>query len=257
MGDVAEPRSPALGGRSRAERRRGLSLVLVISVMLILIVVATGFAAFTSQDMRTSQAVYEQNETYFLAEAGIDYGLFLLKHSMLVFPNPPSAWADGRAQALYNADNNTATNTGGGVGLDLRGSLINAAQSFGGNSYPGQEYVVISDLGYVPANNWMGGVRTCGTFLLKQSVAGAAGGNYTITFTSTGYIKQIPAGTTVTSTDAGGNPTGFSTVGASTWSVVAQRTLQAVVNVSNPSYPVTGPTAITSVQVKTFNERFR
>lgn len=252
MAEPSPPRAPLTAHPARSPRRRGLSLLLVVSVMLILIVVATGFAAFTSQDMRASQATYEQNETYFLAEAGIDYGLFLLKHSLLAYPNPPAAWVDGRAQALYNADLNTTTATGGGTGLDLRGALINA-----GSAYGGQEHVVISDLGYVPANNWMSPVRTCGTFLLKQSVTGTAGGNYTVTFTSTGYIKQIPGSVTVTTTDAGGNPTGFSAVGATTWTIIAQRTLQAVVNVNNPTYPVTGPAAITSVQVKTFNERFR
>lgn len=226
--------------------------------MLILIVVATGFAAFTSQDMRTSQATYEQNETYFLAEAGIDYGLFLLKHSMLVFPNPPATWVDGRAQPLYDADLNYWTQTGGTLssiyGFDKVGVLIN-----GGTASGGQENVVISDLS-VPTSNWMSAVRTCGTFLLKYSVAETPLGsrNYTITFTSTGYIKQVPSNIDPTAIDAtSGLPIGFNTVGASNWTILAQRTLQAVVNVNNPTYPVTGPATITSVQVKTFNERFR
>lgn len=249
--------APSPPGRARS---RGISLVLVVSVMLILIVVATGFAAFTSQDMRTSQTVYEQNETYFLAESGIEYGLFLIKHSMLVFPAPPAALLETtywnsttkRTTPLYNADSNAATGTGG---LDARGSLINHAASLGG-----LEHVVISDLGYAAGRNWMSDVRTCGTFLLKHTVTTPAAtdpaADYKVTFTSTGYIKQIPTGVDIT-TLSSGVPTGFNNVGADSWTVLAQRTLVAVIYINRHVTGNAGTTAVRSLQVKEFREQFR
>lgn len=237
-------------GSLRRSRRRGVSLVLVMSVILILTVVATGFVAFTSQDMKASQTTYEQNETYFLAEAGIDYGLFLLKHNMLVYPAAPAAWVDGRATILYDAGWPVISGrTDGDANLDLRGSLISLNRN---TSPPGQEHVVIADLGYTPANNWMNYPGTCGTFTLTQQVGAPSGNAYTITFTSTGAIKAIPSGTVTT------NPSAYANV--ATWTIVSQRTVQAQVTVNNLPYASAAaafPTAVQSIEVKEFNEKFR
>jgi len=207
----------------RRSRRRGLSLVLVISFMLILIVIATGFAAFTSQEMRTSQLMYEQAETYVLAESGIDYGLFLLKHSMLVYP-----------MSSYDADSNGST--------EAVGALIDARQTS-----PAMEHVVVSDLAYSTTNNWMGAGRTCGSFQLSYTTS-TSGSNTTVTFKSVGLIRNIPSSVTTT--------TATQYTGIANWSIAAQRTLYATVNLqTNPATGLT--TKIQSVQVNKFYEQFR
>jgi hypothetical protein len=217
---------PYLTAHSR--KRRGLSLLLVISILVILVVIATGFVAFTTQDMKASQTNYEQNECYFLAESGIDYGLFLLKHSMTVYPAPPTAWVDGHTPVNYDAD-------GDGT-ADQPGAFVDLAQG------KNPEHVVISDLGYSPSQNWMSPVKTCGSFLLQQNVT-SSGSTYTVQLTSTGFIRSIP--------NNGTNYSDFANV--SNWTIIARRTIQAKVDL------VAGST-ITSRQgllLKEFNETFR
>ncbi len=87
---------------------------MVISAMLILAVITTGFAAFTVQDLKASQATYEDTEAYYLAESGIDYGVFLVKHGMTIYPAPPVnssgsqyQWVDGLDGYKYELRNFT------------------------------------------------------------------------------------------------------------------------------------------------------
>jgi len=288
---------PAAPVRHRGARR-GIALFLVISILLILTIVATGFAAFISADMKASQTNYEQTECYFLAEAGIDYAIFLLKHNMTVYPAPPvyatngvnilstTQYLDGIAPGVGRSIANgnyyyqayPVYNTGSGPGPipQTTGSLINlnyltAGQAAGA---AGQEHVVIEDLAFnaevgSPASNanWLNGVRFCGTFIVQQQVVppgatantgiatngtvNASGNQYQIYLKSIGYIKQIPAAVSTTTLSAYGGVTG---VGS--WTVQAQRTVEAQVTVTGASsFSVTVP--IQRIQVQEYSEKFR
>lgn len=255
--------------------RRGIAIILVLSMLLILVVITTGFAAYISQDMKDSQTAYEQTETYFLAESGIDYAMFLIKHSLTVYPAPPvhswltptTSWLDGRnttkgnwqyqAFPAYNGEVNP--NAAGGVGAGAAagvnadpgpnaqapGSLI-SLQDMGDVNNPslGEEMVVVSDLAYAPSFDWLNAGKYCGTFQVKQNVSGA-GPTYTINITSTGFIKKLPP-----TLNGPSQPNDYH--GSANFTIVAQRTLfaQATVYVGNSP-------GSQRIQLQVFSEAFR
>jgi hypothetical protein len=231
----AEPQAaagPALGARHRGRRPRGVALVTVILVMLIMMVVSAGFVAFTTQDLRASDSTVQATSCYNLAEAGLNYGVFLLQSNMLIYPT--STLNKGPStSAFYPA-------SPGGI-INLKQTLPN-----------GQEHVVVSDVSYFSsADNWMSRDRYCGSFRLTYSATGAvSGGAWTVTFNSVGFIKSIPSGrntTDITQYYDIANTTNWSTV-------VAQRTLHMQVVCDNNS---TNSSFKNQIRVGQFYEEFR
>lgn len=67
-------------------KKKGVALVSVMLILTALMVMTMGFAAFTTTDHAISQSYYSTTVTFYLAQAGLEYFHFLLKHNMLVFP---------------------------------------------------------------------------------------------------------------------------------------------------------------------------
>ena len=215
---------PTLLSRLKRRAQRGLALVTVILIMLILMVVSAGFVAFTTYDLRASDSTVQGTTCYNLAEAGLNYGLFLIRNNMTVFPISAS---------------DTTFGTSPGKVLNLKQTLPS-----------GQEHVVISDLAFNSQNdNWMSADRYCGSFKLTMSATGPATGMWTVQLNSVGFIKSIPSGRSTT------DPTQYydiSTTG--TWStVLAQRTLHMIVNVDTN----VSATPKNQINIQQFYEEFR
>lgn len=231
-GHLAMPRPTTAVGAPPRPRRRGVALVTVILVMLILMVVSAGFVGFTTQDMRASEATVQATTCYNLAEAGLNYGVYLLQSNMLIYPT--STLNKGpSSSSFYPAS---------------PGGIVNCKQTLPN----GQEHVVVSDVSYFNTNdNWMSGDRYCGSCRVTYSATGAvSGGAWTITFNSVGFIKAIPSGrntSDITQYYDITNTTNWSTV-------LAQRTLHLQVvcdnNATNTSFK-------NQIKVGQFYEEFR
>lgn len=159
--------------------------------MLLLMVITLGFATFTTADAKATDANWEQTTCYYLAEAGLDYGLFLLKRNMAVYPS--------------KANQILGVNAGG---------LVNLATNAAGKS--GQDHVLLSDLSYTTSNDWMGATAYSGGFHIRISGVVLSGSQYSIYLTSTGSIRSR----------ASADYTQFST-----WRARAQRTVQMLVRI--------------------------
>lgn len=237
----------------------------MLSILLILTVIATGFAAFTTADMKASQATYQESEAYFMAEAGLNYATFLLKHSMLVYPCPPATWVDGRTNNDYDVTICAAASGSGAETSGLPSGTYSSNPSYGPgyivNIANGQEFVVISTEDYSQANDVYGAVNYCGSFKLSMTMnTPTSSVSYympypyavnaaptSILFQSTGYVKQVSGAFT----------------NIANFTIVAQRTLQCTVNLltgytgASNLNASSSQTINQSLEVVDFNEKFR
>jgi len=226
-----------------------MALVLVIMVMMIVVVIAAGFTAFTTSDLRTADSQIDATTSYFLAEAGLQYGLNMIQRNLSIYP---SSTRDGQ-----NA-----------------GSVVNMIDNSSGG-YTGEEHVVISDVSYTSSENWLSGYRYAGTFVVYQKVtdpgSASTDGRYQVELVSTGYIKRIPSGTDRDSTDASCSRHGTGSASCTyrdtssttddesdltKWFVRAKRTVQQTLYLDAI---VTGSGAANSseIRVDKFYEKFR
>ena len=121
-------------GRPAPGRRAGVALISALMVMVILMIIASAFVHLTARDVRSSQTVGDSLTTLYLAEAGIEYAIWLNKHNMNVYP----------ARAYdYNRD---------GVS-DARGSAVSILKPTLGSDRETQEHVVVNDLAF--SDNWL------------------------------------------------------------------------------------------------------
>lgn len=158
----------------RSSRSPGVALISALMVMVILVIIASGFVQLTARDVRSSQTSGDTLMTLYLAEAGIEYALWATKHNMNVYP-----------AAAYDVDPTDAN-----TGSTARGGVISLLQPATGNT---QEHVLINDLAY-GGDNWLGNVSYCGTFEVQQTFATLTGNIVRVTIVSTGRVRQVPAG---------------------------------------------------------------
>ena len=154
-------------------RPRGVALISALMVMVIMVIIASAFVQLTARDVRSSKTAGDTLMTLYLAEAGIEYALWVTKHNMNVYPSVAydvNPW-DASATAVQ------------------RGSVISLIPTASGST---QEHVVINDLSY-EGDNWLGQTSYCGTFQVSQ-VLSRSGTTITATITSIGRVREVPAG---------------------------------------------------------------
>jgi len=76
----------------RRRRRKGIALISVLLILVIMFIISTGFIQMITQDARVGMGQYQSNLSMMLADSGIEYGLFLIRHNCFIRPNPSSAY---------------------------------------------------------------------------------------------------------------------------------------------------------------------
>ena len=81
------------------KKKRGVALISVLLILSFMLALTLGFVWYTMQDHMTSIAFHHSNICFYLAQAGQDYVLYLMKHNMMIFPSVPSSnnYADSAA----------------------------------------------------------------------------------------------------------------------------------------------------------------
>ncbi|MCE1247139.1 MAG: hypothetical protein LWY06_10885 [Firmicutes bacterium] len=71
------------------KKRKGIALISVLLILTAMMVMTMGFASYTMQDYFVSKTFQQSNTCFYLASAGLDYFVYLLKHNLLVYPYFP------------------------------------------------------------------------------------------------------------------------------------------------------------------------
>lgn len=206
----------------RPSRPPGVALISGLMVLVILMIIASAFVHLTARDVRSSQTVGDSLLTLYLAEAGLEYAMWLNKHNMALYPSVPDKW----------------TNLTTGVKEDLAvGSICNLLV---GEGVEAQERVLINDLGFYPqydkTDAWLRhNNHHCGTFEVRQTVQQdtADVDRWIIRITSIGRVRQVPQdwsweGEVLDRTD----------LASADWKVRSKRTLYAEVRVSTGDWTI-------------------
>lgn len=73
----------------KIRKKQGIALISVLLVLTIMVSLTMGFVWFTMQDHFISIAHQHSNACIYLAQGGVEYVLFLMKHNMMIFPSAP------------------------------------------------------------------------------------------------------------------------------------------------------------------------
>ncbi len=193
-------------------KNRGIALIAVLLVLSALMVLTMGFATFTAADHTVSKTYHQSIVTLYLAQAGLEYAQYLLKHNMLIFP-----------AFQLNADGNHPYVN---YNLPSQGYAYPGEAS---NLYQGEEHLVISQLSWGSGSaNWvyqiLGDNSYCGTFYVKvtekedDNVTPSNPAKRVLYIKSVGKIRLVPPGHDPTSTSE-------DFTDDNTYPVKAQRTL--------------------------------
>jgi len=226
------------------KKRRGVALISTLLVMLIIMVLAAGFVFFTANDLVVSRNMVDTAVTLNLAESGIDYAIYLLKHNMTIYPGTYAGVAGDVSNfpsgyAVYNAAYYGSNST-----LCGNGSIINLYVTTLPSGSSALEHVVISSLSY-GGSNFLTEGNFCGTFELHIVSQSDVGSTRSILFESIGRIRSIPTRFT-------GTPD-WTTMKDGTWTEKARRTLFSKVSIQTSA----GGTQGNNLIIRTFYERFR
>jgi hypothetical protein len=164
----------------KLKKRRGVALIAVLLVLSSLFVLTMGFAAFTANDYLISQSNYSSVSTFYLAQAGLEYFAFLMKHNMLIYPITKLP--------LRKIPHPVAS-----------GGIVNVFTDHDDTDDHGQTHLVISDLSWGPVDDIFGTTRACGCFRVHgvemADDIGTDNNNRVLYVQSIGMIKEIiPAG---------------------------------------------------------------
>jgi hypothetical protein len=196
-------------------RPAGVALISALMVMVILFIIASAFVHLTARDVRSARTVGDSLLTLYLAEAGIEYAMWMNKHNMAVYPfsdydiNDDGA-ADGRGSVAWLFKPRTGEIT--------------------------QEHVLINNLAYDATENWLESGQSCGTFEIYQTITQDTSDTdvWVITITSIGRIRRVPPGwswstDTLTSID----------LASADWQLRSKRTLIAEVRLDTATGTLT------------------
>lgn len=200
-------------------RNRGIALISVLLILSAMMVLTMGFATFTATDHIISKAYHRSAVTLYLAQAGLEYAMYLLKHNMLIFPGwPPQGDdedGDGNLDPYddQSADHQGYKRVGEAVNLfpkvnassEMIGTLWDTEyDSTNGYYTHGEEHLVISQLSWGDEDDnyvyWiLGDNNYCGTFLVQvyecaDPVASDADSSRVLIIKSIGKVKKIPSG---------------------------------------------------------------
>lgn len=214
----------------RPSRPRGVALISGLMVLVILLIIASAFVHLTARDVRSSQTVGDSLLTLYLAEAGLEYAMWLNKHNMAVYPSMD-----------YDVNDDGT--------VDTRGSL---SSLFATDAIQPQERVLINDLAFAPdidfTDAWLRNNHHCGTFEVHQTLQQDSTDIWTIRITSIGRVRQVPQDWSWES-----DVLDRTDLASADWKVRSKRTLYAEVRVS------TGDWTIESAEIEEarWYERFR
>jgi|GEM_PF-1931461 len=70
----------------RRKRKKGVALISVLLILVIMFIISTGFIQMITQDAKVGMGQYQSNLSMMLADSGLEYGLFLIRHNCFVRP---------------------------------------------------------------------------------------------------------------------------------------------------------------------------
>jgi len=73
----------------KIRNKQGVALISVLLILTIMMSLTLGFVWYTMQDHFISVAHQHSNACTYLAQAGVEYVLYLMKHNMMIFPSAP------------------------------------------------------------------------------------------------------------------------------------------------------------------------
>lgn len=203
-------------------KNKGVALIAVLLILMALLVLSMGFAAFTTTDHTISSSYHLSAVTFYLAQAGLEYSQYLIKHNMLIFPGWPPQHTDG---VRPYADPSLPSQ-----GYSYVGQAENSYHTT--TTGQGEEHLVIWDRSWSSTATWseafniLGSNSACGTFELKitekhdDNVIDTSNPDYyksrALYITSIGKVREVPPG---------GNPNNGNFKNDNLYKIRAKRTL--------------------------------
>ncbi|MHC9539865.1 MAG: pilus assembly PilX N-terminal domain-containing protein [Vulcanimicrobiota bacterium] len=71
----------------RRKGKKGIALISVLLILVIMFIISTGFIQMITQDAKVGMGQYQSNLSMMLADSGLEYGLFMIRHNCFVRPN--------------------------------------------------------------------------------------------------------------------------------------------------------------------------
>ena len=214
----------------RPARPRGVALISGLMVLVILLIIASAFVHLTARDVRSSQTVGDSLLTLYLAEAGLEYAIWLNKHNMALYPSfPYDGMTVGEVSNLLVLPGDTA-----------------------------HERVLLNDLAfdsYFDATDaWLRHNYHCGTFEVHQTVQRVPGltNIWNIRITSIGRVRQVPSDWSWE-----GEVLSRADLASADWKVRSKRTLYAEIRVDTSTGALTTITKPAEIEEARWYERFR
>jgi hypothetical protein len=209
-----------------------VALISGLMVLVILLIIASAFVHLTARDVRSSQTVGDSLLTLYLAEAGLEYAMWLNKHNMALYPSityndTPYVISPGEISNLLVGDGGTA-----------------------------QERVLLNDLAFDDrfdaTDAWLRHNHHCGTFEVRQTVQQASGSTniWIVRITSIGRVRQVPQDWSWES-----EVLDRTDLASADWKVRSKRTLYAEVRVDTSTGTLTTEPA--EIEEARWYERFR
>ena len=221
----------------RPARPRGVALISGLMVLVILLIIASAFVHLTARDVRSSQTVGDSLLTLYLAEAGLEYAMWLNKHNMALYPS-----------ITYNEKHPDDTPY-----VISPGEISNLLVGDGGTA---QERVLLNDLAFDDrfdaTDAWLRHNHHCGTFEVRQTVEQASGSTniWIVRIVSIGRVRQVPQDWSWES-----DVLDRTDLASADWKVRSKRTLYAEVRVDTSTGTLTTEPA--EIEEARWYERFR
>ncbi len=131
--------------RTTVRKKKGIALISVLLVLVIMFIISTGFIQLIARDAQIGVGQYQSNVSLMLADSGIEYGLFLIRHncfnyssnyiienvviSELTYPvtTSPTSAADAywlKAQGRFVLYEETGTTSNTSIKLQSEGQIV-------------------------------------------------------------------------------------------------------------------------------------